>query len=243
MIGHRKNIIEEWKEFLYPRRCPGCNEILYEEEKPDGYCRRCKTKIRYIGDGGCIKCGKKLKDATQTICSDCRRRNHAYVQNKAVYVYTGPMKLAMYRFKYSNCRTYGKTFVEDVWKMHAIWLQNLSVDAVVPVPMYRKKEKRRGYNQAEVLAHGIAQKLGCPLETKLVVRAKNTVPLKNLNDTQRKKNLEKAFKIRKNGVKLNKILLIDDIYTTGSTLDGVTTALLAAGVREVYCLTICAGQG
>ena len=65
-----------------------------------------------------------------------------FVQNKAVYVYTGPMKLAMYRFKYSNCRTYGKTFVEDVWKMHAIWLQNLSVDAVVPVPMYRKKEKK-----------------------------------------------------------------------------------------------------
>lgn len=243
MIGHRKNIIEEWKEFLYPRRCPGCNEILYEEEKEDGYCRRCKTKIHYIGDAGCIKCGKKLKDATQTICNDCRRRNHVFVQNKAVYVYTGPMKLAMYRFKYSNCRTYGKTFVEDVWKIHAIWLQSLSVDAVIPVPMYRKKEKRRGYNQAEVLAREIAQKLGCPLETKLVVRAKNTVPLKNLNDTQRKKNLENAFKIRKNGVKLNKILLIDDIYTTGSTLDGVTTALLAAGVREVYCLTICAGQG
>ena len=94
-----------------------------------------------------------------------------------------------------------------------------------------------------MLAQGIAQKLGCPMETKMVVRAKNTVPLKNLNDTQRKKNLENAFKIRKNGVKLNKILLIDDIYTTGSTLDGVTTALLAAGVREVYCLTICAGQG
>ena len=94
-----------------------------------------------------------------------------------------------------------------------------------------------------MLARGIAQKLGCPLEAKLVVRAKNTVPLKSLNDTQRKKNLENAFKIRKNGVKLNKILLIDDIYTTGSTLDGVTTALLAAGVQEVYCLTICAGQG
>ncbi len=243
MIGHRKNIIEEWKEFLYPRRCPGCNEILYEEEKEDGYCRICKTKMTYIGDSGCVKCGKKLKDATQTICNDCRRRNHVFVQNKAVYVYTGPMKPAMYRFKYSNCRTYGKTFVEDVWKIHAIWLQSLSVDAVIPVPMYRKKEKRRGYNQAEVLAQGIAQKLGCPMETKMVVRAKNTVPLKNLNDTQRKKNLENAFKIRKNGVKLNKILLIDDIYTTGSTLDGVTTALLAAGVQEVYCLTICAGQG
>lgn len=243
MIGHRKNIIEEWKEFLYPRRCPGCNEILYDEEKTDGYCRICKTKMTYIGDSGCVKCGKKLKDATQTICNDCRRRNHVFVQNKAVYVYTGPMKPAMYRFKYSNCRTYGKTFVEDAWKIHARWLQSLSVDAVIPVPMYRKKEKRRGYNQAEVLAREIAQKLGCPLETKMVVRAKNTVPLKNLNDTQRKKNLENAFKIRKNGVKLNKILLIDDIYTTGSTLDGVTTALLAAGVREVYCLTICAGQG
>ena len=84
--------------------------------------------------------------------------------------------------------------------------------------------------------------MNCRMERSLAVRTKNTAPLKNLNDQRRKKNLENAFKIRKNGVKLNKILLIDDIYTTGSTLDGVTEALLASGVRQVYCLTVCAGR-
>ena len=74
------------------------------------------------------------------------------------------------------------------------------------------------------------------------MRTKNTAPLKNLSDQGRKKNLENAFKIRKNDVKLNKILLIDDIYTTGSTLDGVTEALLASGVCQVYGLTVCAGR-
>ena len=233
-------IKEALASIVFPPRCPVCDEVIHVGKDT---CDDCCKKVVCIGEPVCKKCGKPLENQRREYCSDCARKQHYFSQGKAVFVYQGEIRQSMYRFKYSNCRTYGKTFVEDVWKRHAIWLQNLSVDAVVPVPMYRKKEKRRGYNQAEVLAHGIAQKLGCPVETKLVVRAKNTVPLKSLNDTQRKKNLENAFKIRKNGVKLNKILLIDDIYTTGSTLDGVTTALLAAGVQEVYCLTICAGQG
>ena len=100
-----------------------------------------------------------------------------------------------------------------------------------------------GKEMAWHLAHGIAQKLGCPVETKLVVRAKNTVPLKSLNDTQRKKNLENAFKIRKNGVKLNKILLIDDIYTTGSTIDAMAAVCRQQGVSRIYFAALSIGNG
>ena len=164
------------------------------------------------------------------------------MQNRAVYAYDGPMKEAMYRFKYSNCRAYRRIFAKDAWRIYGDWLRNLEVDAVVPVPMYAGKERRRGYNQAEVFAGEIAVLMNYRMDRSLAVRTKNTAPLKNLNDQRRKKNLENAFKIRKNGVKLNKILLIDDIYTTGSTLDGVTEALLASGVRQVYCLTVCAGR-
>ncbi len=247
MRGHRKytllqKLLEGIRQEIFPKRCPGCNEILFEGEKKKGFCKSCCEKIFYIGDGGCVKCGKALADLRQDLCADCRKKHHAFTQNRAVYAYDGPMKEAMYRFKYSNCRAYRRTFAEDAWRMYGKWLGNLDVDAVVPVPMYAKKKHRRGYNQAEVFAEEIAKQLDCRLDTWLVVRTKNTAALKNLNEQGRKKNLENAFKIRKNSVKLNKILLIDDIYTTGSTLDGVTEVLLASGVRQVYCLTICAGR-
>lgn len=247
MRGHRKytlpqKLLEGIRQGIFPERCPGCNDILFEREKEKGFCRSCSEKIFYIGDGGCVKCGKALADFRQDLCMDCRKKHHAFVQNRAVYAYERPMKEAMYRFKYSNCRAYRRTFAEDAWRIYGKWLRNLDVDAVVPVPMYAKKKRRRGYNQAEVFAEEIAGRLDCRLDTWLVVRTKNTAALKNLNEQGRKKNLENAFKIRKNSVKLNKILLIDDIYTTGSTLDGVTEALLASGVGQVYCLTICAGR-
>ena len=247
MRGHRKytlpsKLLEKVRQEIFPECCPGCNEILLAKEKEKGFCRTCAEKIIYIGDGGCVKCGKALTDLTQDLCRDCRKRGHAFVQNRAVYAYDGPMKEAMYRFKYSNCRAYRRIFAKDAWNIYGAWLRNLEVDAVVPVPMYAKKKRQRGYNQAEVFAEEIAKRLDCRLDTWLVVRTRNTAPLKNLSDQGRKKNLENAFKIRKNDVKLNKILLIDDIYTTGSTLDGVTEALLASGVRQVYCLTVCAGR-
>ncbi len=247
MRGHRKYILPQKllkgiRKEIFPERCPGCNEILFEREKEKGFCRSCSEKIFYIGDGGCVKCGKALADLRQDLCMDCRKKQHAFTQNRAVYAYDGPMKEAMYRFKYSNCRAYRRTFAEDAWRIYGKWLRELDVDAVVPVPMYAKKKRQRGYNQAEVFAEEIAERMGGHLDASLVVRTKNTMALKKLNDQERKKNLENAFKIRKKGVKLNKILLIDDIYTTGSTLDGVTEALLASGVRQVYCLTICAGR-
>lgn len=103
---------------------------------------------------GCVKCRKALTDLTQDLCGDCGKKAHAFVQNRAVYAYDGPMKEAMYRFKYSNCRAYRRIFAKDAWRIYGDWLRNLEVDAVVPVPMYAGKERRRGYNQAEVFCRG-----------------------------------------------------------------------------------------
>jgi ComF family protein len=108
--------------------------------------------------------------------------------------------------------------------------------------MYRKKEKRRGYNQAAVFARQLSQKTGIPV-AKAVSRIRDTRPQKELNDTERKNNLKNAFQNGKIIVKYNKILLVDDIYTTGSTADAVSEVLLAAGAEEIYFLCICIGKG
>ena len=147
MRGHRKytlpsKLLEKVRQEIFPECCPGCNEILLAKEKEKGFCRTCAEKIIYIGDGGCVKCGKALTDLTQDLCRDCRKRGHAFVQNRAVYAYDGPMKEAMYRFKYSNCRAYRRIFAKDAWNIYGAWLRNLEVDAVVPVPMKKSCVKR-----------------------------------------------------------------------------------------------------
>ena len=91
--------------------------------KEKGFCQACAGKIIYIGDGGCVKCGKALTDLTQDLCGDCGKKAHAFVQNRAVYAYDGPMKEAMYRFKYSNCRAYRRIFAKDAWRIYGDWLR------------------------------------------------------------------------------------------------------------------------
>ena len=113
----------------------------------------------------------------------------------------------------------------------------------MPVPMYPKKKRRRGYNQAEVFAKALGRELGIPVESGLLKRVRNTAPQKELSDTQRQKNLKNAFQLVPDVVKYNHILLVDDIYTTGSTMDEASKALLSGGVERVCYVCISIGAG
>ena len=158
-------------------------------------------------------------------------------------MYKGAIKQTMYRFKYSNKREYGTFFAELAMEQWGEWLFRCDVDVIVPVPMFRRKQKLRGYNQAEVFGRALAKQLGVPMERNIVIRKKDTRPMKELNDIERENNLRNAFQIARNIVKYKKILLVDDIYTTGSTADEVSRVLLEAGVEKIYFLSICMGQG
>jgi ComF family protein len=114
---------------------------------------------------------------------------------------------------------------------------------MIPVPLFKKKKIKRGFNQAEVIAAKLSGRLQIPYNAKILCRVKDTEPMKQLDHARRKKNLEKAFKISKNIVKLNKVLLVDDIYTTGSTIDECSTVLLAAGAEEIYFICLSIGVG
>ena len=116
-------------------------------------------------------------------------------------------------------------------------------DALIPVPLHKSRMRKRGFNQAALVAERMGERLGIPVEEKLLIRVKKTSPQKELNDSARRENLKNAFQLCGNDVKLKRVVLIDDIYTTGSTLDAAAAALLAAGVEKVYFLSICIGRG
>lgn len=153
------------------------------------------------------------------------------------------MKQSMYRFKYANRREYAAFYVQEACRSCGDWLRSCGIQAVVPVPMYRKKEKRRGYNQAKLLARGIAEELNLAYEPELVLRVRDTRPQKELDDKERKNNLKSAFQAREDVVQYSCILLVDDIYTTGYTAESVAMELRRAGVGKVFLLTVCTGKG
>jgi len=115
--------------------------------------------------------------------------------------------------------------------------------ALVPVPLHKKKKRKRGYNQAQVLAEELSRIWQLPVLDDLVVRVKNTRPMKEIEGTERQNNLKKAFKLGKNDVKLNTIIIIDDIYTTGSTVDAVAKVCREGGIDNVYVLSVSIGHG
>lgn len=182
---------------------------------------------------------------------DCARKQKGqsknnepgFKQGKSLFLYKGMVKETMYRFKYSNKREYAEYFAREAAESYGDWIRQKGIQAIVPVPMYRHKQRVRGYNQAEVFARALSMELGIPLASNIVKRVRNTVPLKTLNPEERKNNLKNAFQGINNIVKYDHILLIDDIYTTGSTAEAVSQELINTGIKEVYLLCVCIGQG
>ncbi|SDB38205.1 comF family protein [Pseudobutyrivibrio sp. YE44] len=242
MIHNIKNIITPVLTLLYPKRCVACDKVLLKMEKETGFCRDCIKKVKLVGPVCCLKCGGPISDDTKEFCRNCERNTHAFLQNKAIFQYTGDMKNAMYRFKYANRRCYGKVFAKHANRYYGRWLKDNNIEAIVPVPMYKKKEKRRGYNQATVFARELSAITGIPVAEEIVRREADTKAMKQLNGLKRKKNLLNAFSLGENVVQFRKVLIVDDIYTTGTTMDEVAKVLKSGGVKEIFGMCVCIGE-
>ena len=231
---------------LFPKRCPICDGILEPEESEDKIHSVCRLKLYPVSGPVCMRCGRPLSNPGEEYCFDCNKKNAvqgSVMQGKALYLYQGAVKQAMYRFKYSNKREYADFFAEQVLKRYGEWMHQKGIEVIIPVPMYPKKKKKRGYNQAEVFARELSRYTGIPMDAGLVCRVKDTTPQKELDDAERRKNLKNAFQIRGNIVQYKQILIVDDIYTTGSTVSAIAEALTKAKACQVYALNICIGKG
>ena len=156
------------------------------------------------------------------------------------------MKESMYRFKYSGRREYASYFAAEALRLRGRWLKSIRPDCIIPVPLYRKKQLKRGYNQAEDFAAALGNLSHATVDTKVISRVRNTIPMKGLSAADRKKNVKDAFAVDEKRLlsqDYKRILLVDDIYTTGSTIDAIAKVLARYPGREIYFLCICTGQG
>jgi ComF family protein len=145
-------------------------------------------------------------------------------------------------FKYG-----GKAFIgEKIAQIMADRLEteDLEIDLIIPVPMHKRKQKKRGYNQAEIIARRLARKLSLPYSDKLLIRTGNTTAMSGLSPFERRMNMESAFSMTEGKARKaegKRILLVDDIYTTGSTVDACAQILIEKGAREVRVVTFASG--
>lgn len=238
-VSPGERIVRGGLQLLFPLRCPVCDRIV----KPSGekICPECLGRLRLLTPPWCMRCGKKLA-AEGEYCADCRRREHEFIRGRALYEY-GSAAMSIYRFKYGGRQEYADFFGEQMAKCLGPFIRSAAPEALIPVPLHRKRKASRGYNQAQLLAQAVGERLGIPVYTGLVVRQRNTKPLKYENPEERQNNLKKAFLIVRNDVKLEKVMVVDDIYTTGSTMDEISRVLKGAGVREVTFIALAIGAG
>lgn len=227
----------KWLDYVYPRTCPVCTKIL--APGCGLVCEECQSRLVYVKNPRCKKCGKPVENAGKEFCMDCNRKKHYYNSGRVVWVYTKEMRQSIYRFKYDNKREYADFYVNELVRLYGGWIKRLEVDAILPIPLHKSKYRKRGFNQAQVLAEAIGRELEIPVLSDILVRNKNTTAQKNLNDKERQENVKNAFKIVQNEVQLKKILLVDDIYTTGSTIDAAARILKGDGIEEVYFICLC----
>ena len=225
---------------VYPRRCPICDNPV----KPFGalICDGCITNVKLVGETTCYKCGKPLEDDAQEYCEDCLKHVHLYKHGMSVFEYKS-ISDSIYRYKYKGRREYAAWYGEYMTKALSAKLSAIKADALIPVPIHRSKMRARGYNQATLIAKELSKQTGIPVYDKLVTRVKKTTPLKDLTPEERNNILRGAFKLTTNDVKLESIVIIDDIYTTGSTIDAVALPFLRAGIKNIYFATLAIGRG
>lgn len=172
---------------------------------------------------------------------------HIALQRGEQYFCTGQMQESMARFKQGGRAEYGKVYGRLLWDAKREWLQRIREPVLVPVPVHSKRYRKRGYNQAEEIAKEMARLSGLPMRSDLLVRVKHTAPQKELSKRERSRNLQGAFRCRADYRKLclqgKCAIIIDDIYTTGSTVEACSQTLLQAGFDKVYFLCVCIGKG
>lgn len=225
---------------LFPRRCPVCDEPVSPWNAL--VCAACAPKLAYVKPPRCLKCGKHISDGTKEYCDDCAAHPHLYESGRALFSYRS-VSASIARFKYGGRREYAACYAACMERQLGGFIRSCGAEALVPVPLHKSRLKKRGYNQAWELAKAISALTGIPVRADLIARTEKTAPMKDLSAAERQNNLKKAFKICRNDVKLKIIIIIDDIYTTGSTIDAMSHELKKAGVERIYFMTLAIGRG
>ncbi len=222
-------------DLLYPRRCALCDGILSVHEP--FICAECASGLKFRKGCTCIKCGRPA-DPGVTVCNECVKAGHVFDEGFAPFAYSGSIKESIMRFKYHDRPEYARFFAAAILYYGKERIRQWDPDAIVPVPVHRTRLAERGYNQSLLISKEISLATGIPLKKDLVSRVKKTEAQKELSAGERFKNLKNAFEYTGSYKPPDKILIIDDIFTTGSTIDSLSVLFKERGTRKIFVVCV-----
>lgn len=225
---------------VFPSFCRLCGRALEGSEEKI-ICARCLARVEFHKGPVCPICGRFYHQpaASGYICGLCQERPGPFSRHRSLGPYSGRLKEVILLFKYKGCEVLGRVLAGMAYKHLAGDGLFDGLDFIVPVPLHPKREKQRGFNQAELLGRTLSDLSGVPLLSGVLIKIRNTPAQVSLEAAQRETNLRAAFTVRKARKLADRIvLLVDDVFTTGSTLRECAGQLLQAGVREARALTV-----
>lgn len=237
------DIVHDVISLFFPPRCLAC-------ELPSNHdqiiCLDCLEKIQTIKKPYCMQCGYPLyADATgdfleSFVCGDCKIHKKWFDIASAACHYNDQTRRLIHKYKFEGL-TGISVFLGKLMLQKYLYDDRLGgEDIIIPVPLHKVRMRERGFNQAELLAKYLFRYASIPVATDVLFRIRNTKPLYDMTIEQRQKNLRGAFRVKDElRIKDRTILVIDDIYTTGSTSYEVARTLKKAGALKVHILTVC----
>lgn len=236
--------IDTLLNFIYPRNiyCIVCNSSINREEEYS-ICEECKDKLKFIWEKTCDRCGKPL-DELYLIdrCTECIENPNYYTRAVSCIEYDDLAKKIIYDLKYYKKRYIAYHIAETIYD-RLIECDMYGFDVIIPVPLHKAKERERSFNQASIISKYLGQMTKTWVDNKSLIRIRNTISQNKLTKEERRKNLEDAFEIiNSENIRDKNILLVDDIYTTGSTVNQCSSVLMENGALNIYVATFATGR-
>jgi len=228
---------------IFPAGCRICDELLTDSRRVP-ICQQCLASLQRIQPIACEICGLPLpgfaqKEEQPLLCSACKDKTYAFDCARSYAIYDGPLVRAILLLKFEQIEPLGIWFAERLVEVVHSEAEKLAADVVVPVPLHRQRERERGYNQAALISKPLAKRLRLPHKAVLLVRTRARPDKRILSLEERWESVRGAFATRPGRQVDNlRVLLIDDVLTTGATLDACARALRDAGAKSVVALTM-----
>jgi len=213
-----------WLDWIYPPRCAGCGRV------GEHFCEECKEKVAIIGAHVCTICG--VPQPQVQVCLNCQESMPYYKTLRSWAIDKGELRIAIHQLKYQRNVALGISLANPIIaQLHEL---NWPIDIVVPVPLGLARLAERGYNQASLLARPVALHYQLPYQTHVLRRLRETQSQVGLSFTARKDNVMGAFEANRSQVRGKRVLIVDDVTTSGSTMNACAMALCEADAEEVY---------
>lgn len=233
-------ILHDISTVVFPPQCPGCSEILDSPEKIF-FCAKCQDKAHFIQGAVCPVCGINFPDspAESHLCGDCSDQEPYFSCARAVFSFETVILEAIHRFKYKRDFYVGETLASFMAGFSFPDFSFLQYSLLLPVPLHIKRLRERGFNQSLILARAVGKKRQIPVNFSILKRHKFTETQTGMNKNERKLNIKGAFEITdERKISGQNIILVDDVYTTGATVNECARVLLKAKANRVAVLTL-----